>query len=464
MRAEKILVEPFEFLNYTELECKRELNRHGELRVTGLIRREKEQDYMNLAAKETWVSVKVITETGETRNFFCGVLTNLWVKKENQLSALTIEIKTGTFLLDIEPHIRSFQDRGLRYEDILRTCTEASMGRYIMLEKEGELAGQFFMQYNETDWEFIKRIASCAGVPLIPEDATMGKKFYFGYQEHKVSHEIAMESYQVEQDYDRYQRRKQTGTAREEKVNANSYILDTREMYSLGENVRFRGHDLVVGRIKSWLKGQELYNEYRLISRENGVLPPVSNDRLSGVSLLANVSAVEKTMVQVTIVEDENKDNRKRRWLDYATVYSSKDGIGWYCMPEVGDEVRVVFPDHNENNAYVASSVHIGAAGGRYNPDEKSWKNKQNKEILFTKEAIVIRNNQGLVLELSDKEGIKLVSNKDIMVRAAGDIQIDSQNAGIQMSAEHSIFMQQGAARIEMDDTIQVKGGKIYMN
>ena len=29
MRAEKILVEPFEFLNYTELECKRELNRMG---------------------------------------------------------------------------------------------------------------------------------------------------------------------------------------------------------------------------------------------------------------------------------------------------------------------------------------------------------------------------------------------------------------------------------------------------
>ena len=121
MRAEKILVEPFEFLNYTELECNRELNRHGEVRVTGLIRREKEQDYMNLAAKETWVSVKVITETGETRNFFCGVLTNLWVKKENQLSALTIEIKTGTFLLDIEPHIRSFQDCRLRYEDLLRT-------------------------------------------------------------------------------------------------------------------------------------------------------------------------------------------------------------------------------------------------------------------------------------------------------------------------------------------------------
>ena len=169
-------------------------------------------------------------------------------------------------------------------------------------------------------------------------------------------------------------------------------------------------------------------------------------------------------MVQVIIVEDENKGNRKRRWFDYATVYSSKDGTGWYCMPEIGDEVRVVFPDHNENNAYVASSVHTGTAGGRYNPDEKSWKNKQNKEILFTKEAIVIRNNQGLVLELSDTEGIKLVSDKDIMVRAAGDIQIDSQNAGIQMSAEHSIFMQQGAARIEMDDTIQVKGGKIYMN
>ncbi len=57
------------------------------------------------------------------------------------------------------------------------------------------------------------------------------------------------------------------------------------------------------------------------------------------------------------------------------------DGAEWYCMSEVGDEVRVVFPDNCEEHAYVASSVHIGSAGGRTNPDEKFWRNRHNKEI-----------------------------------------------------------------------------------
>lgn len=133
-------------------------------------------------------------------------------------------------------------------------------------------------------------------------------------------------------------------------------------------------------------------------------------------------------------------------------------------MPEIGDEVRVVFPDKDENNVYVASSVHIGAEGGRRNPNEKSWKNKQNKEILFTPDSIIMRNNNGLVLELSDHNGIKMSSNKNITVHADGNIQIKSRNAGIHMSAGSNILMQQGAAKIQMDEAIHINGGKIYMN
>ena len=176
------------------------------------------------------------------------------------------------------------------------------------------------------------------------------------------------------------------------------------------------------------------------------------------------VTAVEKTMVQVELLEDENKADCGARWLDYATVYSTPDGTGWYCMPEVGDEVRLVFPDRDEEHAYVAGSVHLGAAGGRDRPQEKYWRNKQNKEILFTPDAIILRNNQGLSLELSDEEGIKLVSDKDILLQAEGQIQMKSQGEGIHMAADSKILLQQGTARIEMSDAINIGGGKIYMN
>ncbi len=121
-------------------------------------------------------------------------------------------------------------------------------------------------------------------------------------------------------------------------------------------------------------------------------------------------------------------------------------------------------PDCIEEHAYVASSIHLGAAGGRTNPDEKSWKNRQNKEILFTPGAIILTNNNGLTLELSDQEGIKAISNKNIMLKADGDIRITSQDAGINIAAQTAVSMQQGAAKVEIKDDINISGGKIYMN
>lgn len=301
MRATKISVEPFEFLNFMELECKKELNQHGIMRITGLIRQENEQEYMNLAARETWVSVKAISETGEKRHFFDGILVALSVKTEKQVSVLTIEIRTGTFLLDIEPHIRSFQDRGFRYVDLIRTCMQKAAGNYIMLDKENEPTQRFLMQYNETDWEFIKRLASYAGTVIIPEETTSGKKFYFGYHEKTTLSEIQSETYQMERNCEAYRKRTKEGRKEFTVEDSVSYVLQTREIYSLGENVRFKGRDLIIGKITSWLKGQELYNEYQLISRENGIFPTMYNLKLSGVSLKANVTAVEKTMVQVRI-------------------------------------------------------------------------------------------------------------------------------------------------------------------
>ena len=133
-------------------------------------------------------------------------------------------------------------------------------------------------------------------------------------------------------------------------------------------------------------------------------------------------------------------------------------------MPEVGDKVRLAVPDRVEGHAYVASSVHLGAAAGRSNPKEKSWKNPQNKEILFTPDAIIFRNNNGISLELSDKEGVKVMSDKDIIVQADQDIQMKSKNAGVNMAAETAIVMQQGAAKVEINQDINISGGKIYMN
>lgn len=463
MRAVNLLVKPFQFVSYLELKCVKELNQHGVMRITGMIRKENQEEYMEMASQKLWVSVEAISENEEIRHFFSGILTGLWMKKEGQVYLMTIEVKTGSFLLDIKPHIRSFQEAGILYSEVINTCMKAAEGICSMQEKENEVTEQFILQYKETDWEFMKRLASYAGVVLIPEDGVSAKKLYWGCQKSDVIRKIQTDSYQTEQDYEWYEEKKVAETENLKWFDAVNYIFESREIYNLGETVQFNGMNLVVGKIESWLEGQELYHSYRLMTKAGGMLMPIYNN-IHGISLKAMVLEVERTMVKIQIEEDENKAGCRNCWLDYATVYSTPDGTGWYCMPEVGDEVRMVIPDNNEGHAYVASSVHLGASGGRVNPDEKSWKNRQNKEILFTPSSIILRNNNGMSMELSDQEGIKIISDKDITVQSDKNIQIKSKGAGVNMSADGNIQMQQGAAMIQIKDDINIGGGKIYMN
>ncbi len=464
MRAVGLVVEPFNLINILKVEGINELNQHGSLKITGLIEAEKEKAYQEMAEREKWVKVDVVLENGEKNRFFCGLLTSVYLQKENQLSILTLEMKTGSYLLDMGAHTRSFQQTGIFYQEIIDTCLEAADGASILSEKEDSKTQTWFMQYQETDWAFLKRLASHIGVPLIPETRLPGKKLYLGYRFHRKGELDLWEHYRIEQDFGEVELKQALGQPDLWSKDVISYVVSTRELYSLGGRVVFQGKELMVGRVKTRLEGQELYHEYWLITPQRGLVPPYYNTTLAGIALSAKVSAVEKTMVQIELTEDENKGKYGGRWFDYATIYSTPDGTGWYCMPEVGDEVRLVFPDKEEGHAYVVSSVHLGAEGGRDNPQKKFWRNKQNKEIVFTPDAIWLRNNQGLSVELSDTEGIKMVSDKDILLQAEGDIRIKSQGGDIHMAAEKRILLQQGAAKVEVTDAINISGGKIYMN
>lgn len=464
MRGEKIIVENFTFINFLQVEGLKELNEHGSLKITGLISKDKEEEYLEMAGEELWVKVNLLLENGNRTQFFHGILVGMAVKREGMASILTLELKTGSFLLDIKKHTRSFQKENISFEEIIRTCVEEGGGKFVMEDGKKEGSKGFFLQYKETDWDFMKRLASYFQVPLIPEDRALGKKIYFGYRAEKNAMDIETDSISIIQDYGKYRKSQSLGVRGLTERDALSYCIGTRELYSLGDRVFIEGREYVVGRIKSWLKGQELYHEYHMVTTKAGLPKTAYNKELCGVSLKAKVKAVEKTMVQVEIEEDENKGNCKSRLFDYATVYSTPDGTGWYCMPEVGDEVRMAFPSEKEEEAYVASSVHLGSEGGRRNPENKSWKNKQKKEILLTPDSILLTNNKGMSIELIDEKGIQIVSSKDIEIESKGDIQIKSQKEGITMNAGKDMKMKQGASSIEIGENIYLNGGKIYMN
>ena len=154
------------------------------------------------------------------------------------------------------------------------------------------------------------------------------------------------------------------------------------------------------------------------------------------------------------------------RWLPYATVYSTPDGTGWYCMPEVGDSIRLYAPNEHDEQVYVASAVHLPLVSGpeRSNPDFKSIMNKQRKEILFTPGTLLMTNNKGMSIELSDHEGIKIVSDKAIVIQSDSSVNITSTTSDLSVFAPERITFKQGNTEMDMQEKLMLKGAQVHLD
>ena len=103
-------------------------------------------------------------------------------------------------------------------------------------------------------------------------------------------------------------------------------------------------------------------------------------------------------------------------------------------------------------------------SSARSNPDEKSIKNKQGKEVLFQPDRLVFSQiTMGMSVKIIDDEGIIIESDKSITIRAKENIGIISMEQGVEMSAPEKIAFQQGSTMLELADDINVQGGRVNM-
>mgnify|MGYP002512963119 FL=1 len=190
-------------------------------------------------------------------------------------------------------------------------------------------------------------------------------------------------------------------------------------------------------------------------------MPQIYQNELVGLSLMGRVNAIEKEQVQICLDNDENRQSGNC-WFAFSTVYSSPDGTGWYCMPEKGDAVRLYFPTEKEENAFVSSAFHENTGAGlRTKPEIKRWRNKEGKEICLTPEKILITNNCGMSVELSEQRGIKVKSNASVNIEASENIYISSSGASLEFAAANKIVFQQGNSTMELSDGIKLAGSTV---
>lgn len=461
MKDWQIEVSPFELLDTLNVEIHQRINEHATVTVKGRIAPEKEDEYVEMAQAEQWMSVKLLdTENGD-QTLFAGPIAEVEIRAENSARIIVAKGISSSYLLDTRKQRQSFQDPNITYDKILDALKKHyDKLEIFMTEGRGEKAKEFVVQYDETDWAFAKRLASHFNSFIVPEyQLGGGARFYFGLP-NRPSEQVTSNSYSMEKQVEEYRKKTENGLKLKEK-DAICYRLRSREYYSLCTRIQLNGRPLVVAEVETIYQGAECIHTYILKTEEGLKTLYQPHPQISGAEIQGRVIAVEKDQVKVHLEIDEKQPADKARWFPYATIYSSPDGAGWYCMPEVEDQVRICFPNQKEENAYAASAVHLKGAEGRDDPEIKIWRTKYSKEIRFTPESIILTNNDGLQIELNDKKGILIASNKKVLIQAEGDLEIISESGSVLVNGSDEVKLQQNNSQLSVKKDITFAGAKV---
>ena len=130
-------------------------------------------------------------------------------------------------------------------------------------------------------------------------------------------------------------------------------------------------------------------------------------------------------------------------------------------MPEVGDTVSITFATQEPESVYASGAVHLSM--GQKDADTKFIRNPYNKEIRFTKDELLITNNQGTELILNDANGLTLKSATEINITAQKGITISSETDKIILQAENGVELKQGKSKIAVNGNITLEGDQVHI-
>lgn len=458
MKEYRVEVEAFDFISIDSLSICHQANEHSRAKVCGKVSCDYQEEYLSTLVKESWTRIYAIDSEGGEQIVFVGIVTAFAMVRKGHDTVLKLELFSGTILMDRSYHLRTFQNQNLTYQNIFEQLTKTYAKSKVNYNlSNNDKISNFIIQYRESDWQFLKRMAGRQGGYLIPSHLTDGVQYFVGLPnrgQRRLPNEFP------------YTIQRRTGAVRNargvlETQNRIQFVINSRELYQIGENLSFQGQSLFIVQAESVYEKGELLHTYTMATAGNMFVNACWNEEIAGSSLDGWITKVKADKVQVNIYGDENKNQNYTKWFPYSTVYSSPDGTGWYCMPEVGDAIRLNLPVFREEEAHVISAVHLEAgAADRQEPNLKSLKTKYGKEVLFTPDSIVMTNNKGMSISLKDGQGINVVSDKDVNISAGNNVTLASQGGSLSVAGSSGVKLSQGGTGIQLDSNIVFSGGE----
>ena len=383
---------------------------------------------------------------------FSGYPEKVEIKEERGYRIADIQAVSGTILLDQKKSNRVFQKKAQTYMGIANTITADTEHSACILPGSDMQTGGTLIQYQETDWNFLKRMASQLGLSLVPDTSYYYPRFYLGLPEGEKRELGEIISCDLCFDGRYYAVSGKCLVDREDFI---CYDVVTRTSLSLGDRVTYEGRELLVSRKKTELAGGEVIFTYRLAGNSYTWVPWEDNPDYTGMSFVGSIVGTQGEQVEVAFDIDKSAAGGNSYGFAPAT------GNLMYCMPQKGTKTSLYIGNGDEAQGIATGCIRTNGSTceGTGSPEKKSFRSEHGKGMDLYPQSMGLDGGETGKITFEDETGTTIESNGGLVLMAKEGIRLESMT-GIAMQGMSDIMAlyAEGASSLCVNGSVDMLG------
>ena len=348
-----------------------------------------------------------------------GYIVKVEIKNMGGTSQIKLEALSASCLLDRRVLSSSFQNPVITFGEVVREAVQTEGGQVIRDRENDKEIKNPVIRYEETAWEFAKRLGRPMGNYIIPDIETGNPNIWFGMRKGKEVPALQEDQCIV----------KMCTIGRKTGI----YIeAEGRTFYKIGDRMSYLGQNTTILEVQGRYERGELAFNYVL--EDMSVHQPGSRyeSNHAGLGLWGTVQDVKGETVKLALDIDDGKNTG-----DYFYPYCPETGNSLYAMPEKGARALLYFLGGNERNGTVIHCLNGNQNQGQYYKD-RALDIENGNSLSLSKEVVSVCRGQKHRLTLDD-DSVTIKTSKDLKIVAEGKIRLKSKRITVSTADELNI-------------------------